>query len=50
MTRLRKPQTALSPPKEQDHFGDGRTRGKRKGGKKKKTKMADCTQTPLKKA
>lgn len=48
MTRPRKPYKALSLLREQDHFWDWRTRGKREK-KKKKAKMADCTQTPLKK-
>lgn len=39
MTSLSKPQTALSPPREREHFGDGRTGGKRKGGKKKPHKL-----------
>ena len=52
MARPRKPYPAFSLPREQDHFWDWRTRGKRKGGKKKKkkAKMADCTQTLLQKA
>lgn len=52
MARPRKPYPAFSLPREQDHFWGWRTRGKRKGGKKKKkkAKMADCTQTLLQKA
>ena len=52
MVRPGNPYPAFSLPREQDHFWDWRTRGKRKGGKKKKkkAKMADCTRTLLQKA